>query len=1232
VDVCTCVAEAGHPGRFGVIVGNDPLLRSHPRSILRTIGAIYACLGRPEQLFSRTMPVLSMPNPQAESASGPREVFLAALECGDEAEREAVIAKACGEDKALRQKVEYLLREEKELGGFLEKPAMEGARDTTLMRPATGFDGEQNAVLRENEGELIGPYKLLQKIGEGGCGRVYMAEQVKSVRRRVALKIIKLGMDTRNVIARFESERQALALMDHSNIARVLDAGSTETGRPYFVMELVRGIPITEYCDKEKLSARERLGIFIQVSNAIQHAHQKGIIHCDIKPSNILVTLHDGVPVPKIIDFGIAKATEQRLTDNTLFTEYQAFIGTPVYMSPEQAEMSGLDIDTRSDIYALGVLLYELLVGQTPFDAETLRNVGLDECRRTIRETEPAPPSTRFSTMLDAEQTDVARHRHTHSPHLIHLLRGDLDWIVMKCLEKDRRRRYATVNELVLDIKRHLEGEAVLARPPSTLYRIQKLVRRHRGVFAAAACLIASLIAGIAVSTRQMLRAQDAEQHATEAEAAKAALLQQAREGWNRAKVNERAARLNTYVADINLAHHALEDGHFGRARKLIEKHQPAPGQSEEDLLGFEWRFLAGLCQGDAHIGFPNQDGAVDCVAISPGGDVLAAGTRNQVNVWDVRSRTLITTLPTGARSIVFLPDGKTFVTAAPGTVRVWNSDSFSGHTELLEQEGPITLSGDGTRMATTRIAGKRQGAVQILDPSGWREVALLEGASSPTALSTDGSLIATNSRDGITLWNPDTGKAIRVLNDSAGLFPRFMSTSQTLTFSPDGKFVIAPRNTFSDRGVFVVSIWDVNTGEEVATMPSSAEQLQHTGVISTLAFSSDGTTLATGSWDHSIRLWNFQSREHLTTLRGQSNEIWAVAFSPDGQTLAAGGKDGSLNLWPASEPEDNDTIRGQWQPLAFAPGGRQLAAVDRDGTVGFFDLESRKKTRSITLDSGNSSFRSHVGRGAVAISADLKTLVNGRGDGTVQIWDTETRETIDLVVSSRRVSSIALSPDARLLVAGGRGQPLTIWDLHKPKTADPMVTIEADRALFSADDGTLIALSGRGDTVEVWDTASLTKRNHVEIEPRPGSSVAVSPDGGILATTASSGDFNNAIRLWDTSSGELLGECTGHKQGVWSVAFSPDGKTLTTSSDDSTLKFWNITTRQEMFSIRRVGTTLTSLTFSPDGQCLVGAGNPFSTSGELRLLRAPPYEEIDRWLSPPSAERLPAPNALQNF
>jgi len=365
--------------------------------------------------------------------------------------------------------------------------------------------------LSEQPGDRIGRYKLLEQIGQGGFGVVYAAQQEEPVRRRVALKVIKLGMDTKEVIGRFEAERQALALMEHPNIAKVLDAGATAGGRPYFVMEMVKGERITDYCDKHNLTTRQRLDLFIQVCHAIQHAHQKGIIHRDIKPSNILVSMHDGVPIPKVIDFGIAKATQQRLTENTVYTSLEQIIGTPAYMSPEQAEMTGLDIDTRSDIYSLGVLLYELLTGKTPFDAKKLLSYGIEEMRRAIREYEPRRPSTRLTTMEEGELTTTARRRQTDAPKLVHLLRGDLDWIVMKCLEKDRTRRYETANGLAMDVKRHLENEPVVARPPSTAYRLQKSWRRNKTAFTAAALIVVVLLAATGISVWQAIRAKRAE-------------------------------------------------------------------------------------------------------------------------------------------------------------------------------------------------------------------------------------------------------------------------------------------------------------------------------------------------------------------------------------------------------------------------------------------------------------------------------------------------------------------------------------------------------------------------------------------------------------------------------------------------------------------------------------------------------------------------------------------------
>ena len=603
-----------------------------------------------------------------------RAISEAAVALDSPEQREAYLDRVCP-DPDLRAQVEALLQ--------------------ANANPDSLFDETLDDLpVAERPGTEIGRYKLLQQIGEGGMGVVFMAEQNEPVRRKVALKIIKLGMDTKNVVARFEAERQALAMMDHPNIAKVLDAGSTDTGRPYFVMELVKGVPINEYCDKAQLDMQARLRLFTQVCQAIQHAHQKGVIHRDIKPSNILVTLNEGVPHPMVIDFGIAKATNQRLTERTLFTNYAQMIGTPAYMSPEQAEMSKLDVDTRSDVYSLGVLLYELLTGGTPFPEKELLSRGYGEMQRIIAEQEPDRPSQRLSTLQGDQLTVVARNRNASPPTLTKRVKGDLDWIVMRALEKDRSRRYETANGLAHDIQRYLNDEPVSAVKPSIRYQLIKLYHRKRPTVIAAAGITLTLIVATIVSTAASIEAKighdkalAATNKANKARAQEAEQKRIAEAARDAAKQEKIKAQRLLYAADMRDAGKALDDGDYGLAKRLLER-QKAMG----DLRGWEWRHHWLRSLGAPHIELTSKGPKIQSLSVSKDGDFLAvasharAGDTDGLAVWSLKSMTRIPDTPSvssGPLQAAFSPtenllafSGSSPQSTPTISVSLWNADT----------------------------------------------------------------------------------------------------------------------------------------------------------------------------------------------------------------------------------------------------------------------------------------------------------------------------------------------------------------------------------------------------------------------------------------------------------------------------------------------------------------------------------------------------------------------------
>jgi serine/threonine protein kinase len=512
-----------------------------------------------------------------------KSLFLAALDMASE-QQGRFLDEACAGDPELRRRVDRLLQAHERPDSLPEVIAALGPTQDSAHEQDPSPQSADFIVSAENAGRVIGPYKLLQPIGEGGMGTVYLAEQMQPVQRKVALKIIKAGMDSRQVIARFEAERQALALMDHPNIAKVHDAGTTDSGRPYFVMELVKGQPITRYCDKQRLTPRQRLELFLPVCEAIQHAHQKGIIHRDIKPSNVLVAPYDGRPVVKVIDFGVAKAVGQQLTDKTLFTEFGTVVGTLECMSPEQAEVNNQDIDTRSDVYSLGVLLYELLTGSTPLTRQRVKDAGLLEVLRVIREEEPPKPSTRLSTT--EQLPSIAAARRVEPARLSKLVRGELDWIVMKSLEKDRNRRYESANGLALDIQRYLADEPVQACPPSTAYRLRKFARRNKASLTAGALIAAGLILTVVVLVVSSARVLAEEKAKDQAYADKLEALESRRQA--------------AYYRQVNVAFNEWQAARVGRADQLLD-------ECPKDLRGWEWRYLKRLCHEDSVMFWPDR-------------------------------------------------------------------------------------------------------------------------------------------------------------------------------------------------------------------------------------------------------------------------------------------------------------------------------------------------------------------------------------------------------------------------------------------------------------------------------------------------------------------------------------------------------------------------------------------------------------------------------------------------
>jgi WD40 repeat protein/tRNA A-37 threonylcarbamoyl transferase component Bud32 len=1066
-------------------------------------------------------------------------------------------------------------------------------------------------------GQIVdGRYKVLEQIGEGGFGIVYSAEQLHPVRRRVALKIIKPGMDSRQVVARFEAERQSLAMMDHPNIAKVHDAGSTEFGRPYFVMELVRGLPITEFCDGENLGTVERLELFTGVCNAVQHAHEKGIIHRDLKPSNVMVALHDDKPVVKVIDFGVAKATQQDLSGSTVFTRLDQVIGTPAYMSPEQAQVGGIEIDPRSDIYSLGVLLYELLTGRTPFDQNELRQAGMDEIRRVIREDEPPKPSTRLSSFGDAELSELAKHRKAEPRKLLALVRGELDWIVMKALEKNRQRRYGTAAAFAKDIGRYLRHEPVRAAAPTAAYVLGKFLRRNRTVVRATVAIATVLLVGAVLNTRQANRVTDAEsglsqavEEKEEALAAEAAQLERAQivEGTAWLERAELVVSKGDRFGAAMLAARAIGYRGFGRdsvpdPEAFCEEYPEYldPERSPDLFARAESEIRAylgdtGLPLWSSCVGVHHSD-EVWCVAFSPDGSHIVSGSNDYtLRLWDARSGESIGGPLRGHSArvacVAFSPDGARIVSGSgDGTLRLWDAltgepiaDPLTGH---LGGVLCVAFSPDGSKI----VSGSADNTLRRWDASTGAPIGEPlsghTGTVNSVAFSPDASLIVSagedktlrrwDAREGASIGEPLTGHSgaiwcVTISPDGARILSGGADKSLRLWDSRTGEAVGRPlaghthwiiSAAFSGDGSRIVSgardrsirLWNAHTGEPIAH-----PLCRHKNTVTSVAYNADGSRLVSGSVDRTLRQWDTTTERIIgRALSGHADVVRCVSFSPDGSRIVSGSMDESIRLWDVASGEPIGP------PLAEFPGAINGAAFSRDGSriisVGEYQTIRRCDSRT-----GEPIAQARIGQTndvrGVTLSPDDSIILSWGGDHPLRLWDAHSGEAIGTIPTghSEAISCASFSRDSSRIVVGSRDGTLSVWDARtREPIGEPLVGHRGEILCVAfSPDGSRIVSGSSDKTLWQWDAGSGKPID----QPLAGHtdsiiSVAYNRDG----TRIVSGSRDKLIRRWDAITGGAIGlPLAGHAAAVTSVAFSPDASRIASASDDRTVRLWDL-------------------------------------------------------------------------
>jgi eukaryotic-like serine/threonine-protein kinase len=1116
--------------------------------------------------------------------------------------------------------------------------------DDLLSIPTEAFASSSSG---EKLGSMVGPYKLLGVLGEGGFGTVYLAEQEKPMRRRVALKVIKAGMDTRRVLARFDAERQALAMMDHPNIAKVFDAGSTESGRSYFVMELVHGEPITEYCDRHKLTLEERLDLFIPVCQAVQHAHQKGIIHRDIKPKNVLVAVVDDRPVPKVIDFGVAKAMAQPLSEQTIFTEQGVLIGTPEYMSPEQAEMSNLDIDTRSDIYSLGVLLYELLTGALPFDRHSLRQAGIDEIRRIIREVEPPKPSTRISSLGDDSGKNAERRQ--SDPHsLCRRLRQELDWIVMKTLEKDRTRRYATATALAEDVQRYLQHEPVQAGPPGNWYRIRKYSRRYRMPLAITASFAAFLVAITLLAIRGYYR--EADLRASEGVAHKQAVDERSRAEAERenAKNAKSAEVKQRRIAETTIIDMYTTLGLIAAKREqeqeavlwfanavFLSRDDPAR-ETANRIRFFSWTQRCPLplhafpfmgrrirkldLDSDLHfllvqdsqpvhtlwnlkrecqIPFPGGQDHVTAAALSPTGDQLAVATgKGKVEVFRLPAFDRMQEIPCrySVQAVVYSFDGRYLAIAAGNIARVWDTQVRQFVTSELVHPAAVlqvALTAKRGLLATTCADG--QVRVFSLDNSVSKatrfSIPLPLAAIDPVLpqfVHDDRFLVTLRSKTELAWLDTSTGKEVRCLRPD-------ISTIFGVLSSPDGKYLVV-------YGFHEAQLYQATNGELLG-------RLKYTGSVDCVAFNPDSSQLLTGSdEDRTVCLWSIPSCQKLAKL--PNSGIERVAFSRNGRQFVTAQKDGLIRVWePPSDHNDHYfPIVGDARTISLNEGRYAIPSgwsFSRSRhTIQVYNLTTNKLEGS-ALDSGgvlnwvdfSPDGRNIVATGALPKDRSQRHRSNmdlSQQRGRVRCWEWRTCKEIFSPIETRSAPVDATyTPDGLMLVIACAGGEILLVD---SQTGTKVRTLQNHgrfwhgrspiRFLQFSPSGHRLVIVGLDSNAYLWNTRKWDLRAVMD-HGSEQYEATFSRDGRWLATVGQ----NGRLCIWDADTGQAAAPPINHPDWVFSASFSPDAQYLVTGCRDHLARVWDWRNRRLACPALEHEAAVICSTFVCDGRWIVTSG-----------------------------------------